>query len=101
MQKIAEVLNVSIDTLVFGQKNAEDDINDKELATLFKKYSICLINKKKPLKTLLLHLSFKKIFKNSFLKTLQQHYKTTKATLLWLFVFILCYEVRRPSRACN
>lgn len=37
VQKIAEVLNVSIDILVYGENNIENDIKDKELISLFRK----------------------------------------------------------------
>jgi transcriptional regulator with XRE-family HTH domain len=36
-KRIALTLETSLDTLVFGDKTIEDDINDNELATLFKK----------------------------------------------------------------
>lgn len=36
-KRIALTLETSLDILVFGNKTIEDDINDNELATLFKK----------------------------------------------------------------
>ena len=36
-KRVANVLEVSIDSLVYGNRNLEDDIKDNELASLFKK----------------------------------------------------------------
>jgi len=46
VKKIAEALEVSIDTLVFGEQNNIDGINDRELVALFKKVQF-LPNKQK------------------------------------------------------
>lgn len=39
-KRMAEVLDVSIDTLVFGHKTLDEDISDQELASLFKKVQL-------------------------------------------------------------
>ena len=66
IQKIAEVLNISIDTLVFGQKNAEDEINDKELATLFKKVQLLSDKQKETVKDLISAFVFQKDIQKQF-----------------------------------
>lgn len=60
IQKIAEVLEVSIDTLVFGQKNIEESINDTELATLFKKAQHLTQKEKQTVKDLINAFVFQK-----------------------------------------
>jgi transcriptional regulator with XRE-family HTH domain len=60
VQKIVEVLNISIDTLVFGQENIEDGINDKELASLFKKTQSLSDKQKQTVKDLISAFVFQK-----------------------------------------
>jgi transcriptional regulator with XRE-family HTH domain len=60
VQKIVEVLNISIDTLVFGQENIEDGINDKELASLFKKTQLLSDKQKQTVKDLISAFVFQK-----------------------------------------
>jgi transcriptional regulator with XRE-family HTH domain len=66
IQKIAEALNISIDTLVFGQKNIEDDINDIELATLFKKAQLLSEKQKETIKDLISAFVFQKDIQKQF-----------------------------------
>jgi len=60
IQKMAEVLNISIDMLVFGSDNAEESINDKELITLFKKVQNLTDNQKQTIKDLISAFVFQK-----------------------------------------
>lgn len=66
VQKIVEVLNISIDTLVFGQKNIEDGINDKELAVLFKKTQLLSDKQKQTVKDLISAFVFQKDIQKQF-----------------------------------
>lgn len=52
-KRIANVLEVSIDSLVYGNKNLEDDIKDNELASLFKKTQQLSDKQKETVKDLL------------------------------------------------
>jgi transcriptional regulator with XRE-family HTH domain len=52
-QKIAEELDISIDILVFGHQNNVDSINDKELASLFKKVEFLSEKEKEMIKSFL------------------------------------------------
>jgi transcriptional regulator with XRE-family HTH domain len=53
VKKIAEALDISIDTLVFGKQNDTDDIKDKELVSLFKKVEHFSIKNKQTVKDLI------------------------------------------------
>lgn len=53
IQKIAEVLDISIDVLVFGHQNNIDSINDKELVSLFKKVEFLSDKEKEMIKSFL------------------------------------------------
>ena len=62
VQKIAEVLEVSIDELVFGDKDQkiEQSIKDRELITLFKKVELLSDKQKDTVKELLNAFIFQK-----------------------------------------
>ena len=60
IQKIAEILNISIDTLVFGTNTAENTIDDKELISLFKNVQTLADNQKQTIKDLISAFVFQK-----------------------------------------